>query len=290
MKTTRMFAALTAIASLCSSMGFTAGAADTTKNYEYYLGLSDYEVYCDYCDTYGFTAEASLPDESELPDYENLAGYTTDDFDRSLYAVAVDSLTQSEIEALDDNPDVFGFPTDWTLTDELGTQNLLYTFYTEVNDDASNTDGCIIMLNHDVLSHYVYQDEDFAQSVIDIYRICLTIENSAFVTENASEHDWAGDVKTVYTLPAVKGSSAVVMLGDMNRDGSVDAADAAELLAAAAEIGSGKSVGSLGYYWPAADVNSDGEYNATDAALILQYAAAAGAGSSQTFEEFLENA
>lgn len=75
--------------------------------------------------------------------------------------------------------------------------------------------------------------------------------------------------------------------GDMNADGSVNAADAAEILTAAAKAGTGAGTLSEEMSWRA-DVNADGTYDASDAALVLQYAAAVGTGSTITPEEFWE--
>lgn len=76
--------------------------------------------------------------------------------------------------------------------------------------------------------------------------------------------------------------------GDLNDDNSIDASDAAMILAAAANIGSGADSGLTAAQTAAADINSDGEVNASDAAVILQYAAAKGAGDAGTFAEFLQ--
>ncbi len=76
-------------------------------------------------------------------------------------------------------------------------------------------------------------------------------------------------------------------LGDMNADGSVNAADAAEILTASALAGTG--AGTLSEAKKArADVNADGTYDASDAALVLQYAAVVGTGNTITLEEFLK--
>ena len=76
-------------------------------------------------------------------------------------------------------------------------------------------------------------------------------------------------------------------IGDLDKDEAVNAVDAAEILTAAASVGSGSDSGLNNGQQYAADVNADGELNALDAALILQYAAYAGAGGTLTFEEYL---
>jgi|GEM_PF-1873772 len=75
--------------------------------------------------------------------------------------------------------------------------------------------------------------------------------------------------------------------GDLNTDSTIDAADAASILTAAAASGSGTDTGLNNGYKSAADVNNDGVFDATDAAKILEYAAYAGSGGELTFEEYL---
>lgn len=81
-----------------------------------------------------------------------------------------------------------------------------------------------------------------------------------------------------------------VLLGDVNADKLVNAADAAIVLSAAAAVGSGNSSGLTAVQETAADVNADGIFNALDASLILQYAAYVGTGGTMSLEEFLNTA
>ncbi len=81
--------------------------------------------------------------------------------------------------------------------------------------------------------------------------------------------------------------SETVTLGDVNGDGCIDAADAAEVLEASAAEGIGGESGFTESQKLAADANGDGIADAADAAWILQYAAAAGAGSEEGFAELL---
>lgn len=69
-----------------------------------------------------------------------------------------------------------------------------------------------------------------------------------------------------------------VLLGDVNKDGKVNATDAAMILQYAATIAGGGDPGWDQEQITAGDVNRDGAVNATDAALVLQIAAAQGAG------------
>ncbi len=75
--------------------------------------------------------------------------------------------------------------------------------------------------------------------------------------------------------------------GDVNEDGSVDAVDGAELLVAAAAVGSGAESGLTPAQEHAADVNADGAFDATDAAALLEYAAYAGSGGDLPLEGWL---
>lgn len=69
-----------------------------------------------------------------------------------------------------------------------------------------------------------------------------------------------------------------VLLGDVNKDGKVNATDAAMILQYAAMIAGGGDPGWDQDQITAGDVNRDGSINATDAARVLQIAAAQGAG------------
>lgn len=79
-------------------------------------------------------------------------------------------------------------------------------------------------------------------------------------------------------------------LGDLNTDSNVNAADAADILTAAANVGAGQNSSLNNGQKSAADVNGDGGFDATDAAKVLEYAAYAGAGGELSFEEYLLSA
>ncbi len=90
-----------------------------------------------------------------------------------------------------------------------------------------------------------------------------------------------------YSLNMGKGYASTYVLGDLNTDNTIDAADAAVILTAAAASGSGTDTGLNNGYKSAADVNDDGVFDATDAAKVLEYAAYAGSGGELEFEEYL---
>ncbi len=74
--------------------------------------------------------------------------------------------------------------------------------------------------------------------------------------------------------------------GDQNADGTVDAADAADVLAVAAQVGAGTAA-SEDVVTSVCDVNADGAVDAADAAAILQYAAVLGAGREVSWMDIL---
>ena len=77
-----------------------------------------------------------------------------------------------------------------------------------------------------------------------------------------------------------------LVCGDLTKDDTVSAEDAAEVLVAAAKIGSGASDVLSAELLASADVNGDGAADASDASQILQYAAAVGSGSDATPWEY----
>ncbi len=74
--------------------------------------------------------------------------------------------------------------------------------------------------------------------------------------------------------------------GDQNADGTVDAADAADVLAVAAQVGAGAAAPE-DVVTSVCDVNADGAADAADAAAILQYAAALGSGREVSWMDIL---
>ncbi len=77
------------------------------------------------------------------------------------------------------------------------------------------------------------------------------------------------------------------LLGDVNCDKQINAADAALLLKAASAIGSGSASGLTTDQETSADVNADGTFDALDASLILRYAAYLGSGGRLKLPDYL---
>lgn len=83
--------------------------------------------------------------------------------------------------------------------------------------------------------------------------------------------------------------TAVIQLGDVNQDGSINATDAAVILQESALIGATGTGMFTAEQNLAADVNGDAVINASDAAVILTYSANIGAGNDVTIEEIVNN-
>lgn len=78
-------------------------------------------------------------------------------------------------------------------------------------------------------------------------------------------------------------------LGDLDADGEINAADAAMVLVASANVGAGNESGLEQWQELVADVNNDGHVDASDAAWILVYAAEHGAGNNVSFSELVSH-
>lgn len=115
-----------------------------------------------------------------------------------------------------------------------------------------------------------------------VFTYDIVVSDSAATTATSTTAATTTTTETTTTETTETG-----MLGDVNENSVVDAADAARLLTAAAATGSGGSSGLTAQQEKNADVNRSGGFDAADAALILQYAAAVGSGFHGTMEEYL---
>ena len=98
---------------------------EEAKNWDYYWNLDDYAVYKDYVRTHGkpftdgemqFVPEDTLPAETELPWYENLHYYVTNDTYCGGITYWVDEkLTDQDVIEMAETPSYFGFPDAWHL-------------------------------------------------------------------------------------------------------------------------------------------------------------------------------
>jgi hypothetical protein len=103
--------------------------------------------------------------------------------------------------------------------------------------------------------------------------------------ENSTAVTYADKTGVAYDLITIERTLA---LGDINGDKIVDASDAAQILIAAAKMGSAGASGLTADQTYAADVNADTAVNAADAAFVLCYAAYVGSGGTDSIETFMQ--
>ena len=115
-------------------------------------------------------------------------------------------------------------------------------------------------------------------SYIFIHQVLADFVVNCYEGSTAETYAAATGVKTAYLS---------IALGDVNADDMVDASDAAQILIAAARMGTGSDSGFSDAQLTAADVNADGAVDASDASFILQYAAYTGSGGTDTLADFV---
>ncbi len=248
-KTLSVLIACFMLASPCAVTAEESTTETVEKNFEYYLTLSDYDVYVDYCNTFGFEAEETLPATEDLPQY-----ILKFDCFKYILDVAGSGLTQEDAYQFETMPELFGMPEDWY------EEAVLITEY-EDGADYHSEQACVhvptIMeaplhtwahVNYGVAYFYSGFDSD---NIFNKYRMRLTLENSEFVKKYANvQYEYNG--KQIYTD---------VREGFYSSDSSTDPIFG--------------------------DINADNIVDATDAALLLEYAAAVGAGNADTLEAYL---
>ncbi len=182
------------------------------KDFAYYLSLSDYEVYAEYCETYGpfygYEAQAELPAEEDLPDYYIYRRYVESEGDQIAFWADCTTDLEDVYWGLQYYPELFGFPKEWSRTREV----------VDHEDNISEEPFPLIFLNptggvnyngvkyrrfdveiwlDDVLKIDQNYTEEIYDDTIDMYRICLTLENSHF----AKQYKHPEEVFHWYSIP-----------------------------------------------------------------------------------------
>ena len=171
--------------------------------------------------------------------------------------------------------------------DAFGAENDLFTVGkdTGVIDPARAATICkygMVDKNNNVVVPLIFDDISFCEE-----GTALAIKDKTVyllnITSTESGEDPGEEPSTTETDPQP------TLTGDVNGDDIVNAADATNILIAAAEIGSGNAPSLGEAQMKAADVDGNGEVNAADASIILQYAAAVGAGDTGvTLADFVD--
>lgn len=130
-------------------------------------------------------------------------------------------------------------------------------------------------------------EKNYEYPVDFVLDIGLSLGNVDFTQPDGI--DWAkpdlGDKVTMYVYNGVPMfPKALARIGDADGDYEINAGDAAEILLAAAESGTGAEVDATSGF----DVNADGVVNAADASAVLVYATAQGADAPMDWAEILQ--
>ena len=116
----------------------------------------------------------------------------------------------------------------------------------------------------------------------------LVFDDISAVDDNAAIALSGSDLYVLHINAAEETAPQPTVLGDVNGDDIVNAADATNILIAAAEIGSGNAPALGEVQLKTADIDGSGVINAADASIALQYAAAIGAGYADAkLEDFI---
>ncbi len=277
-------AALVSSCVFCTSMVSVPAAAEETvsKDFAYYQGLSDYDVYAEYCQTYGYEAKEDVSLGFAQPDSASYLYHTTDYGDGVGFYVECTDALQSIYDSLEATPELFGFPEEWETSAPLVTIEPTSEW---VQYDHAQYELYDIKFNMKIFtlideSYTKYLDKN-DRFIFDMYRLRLTLEHSDF----AKQYSHPDAVVRQYKI---EGMPENPIFGDVNSDGVVNTLDAANILHYAALIGT--------VYMPpeivdvdsrVSDVTGNGWMNAIDAAIILYYVAHRGAGYEGTLEEYV---
>ncbi len=233
-----------------------------TKNYDYYASLSDYEVYVEFCETFRKNPAETLPDETELPWYQRLAGRTL-----TGHVWCNEEWTAEDATDAKKQPELFGLPADWYGEEEhpvyweneqVGVAVRQYNVAEMQKSGGFTThdnvryQGFVLRYNFENVSCYV-PDFDI-NSTIDKYRVILPMWNAGIMKTYGIQDKtsaWYG-----IEFPEVVGPVSPYAYGDLNKDHEVNAADAALILQYAAAVGAGYT-GSLENYIEGPSTNVD---------------------------------
>ena len=169
-------------------------------------------------------------------------------------------------------PSYFGFPDSCYFETDGRDFNVLQF-------EKSGNSYCILGFDFDVLSRNDCKEIPVIRSMVDVYRLHLTLEHSEFAQQQTKPMTtYEGEPEGFHEIFIEAQYGAHNIPGDPNEDGIVNASDATEMLIASARMGAGQESSLDEAQTQAADVNKDGIVNASDAAIVLRYAAAVGSG------------
>lgn len=287
----RMLSILTGFAMLVgTATAMPVQAEEQVKDFNYYWNLDDYSVYCEFVELYGNpddwldrVPEKTLPKMTDLPWYDVARDSVTHDAycgGLSLSFKEDMMLTEADLRELAGTPSYFGFPDSWSVyhSEAESFSNVLFLYGSSQTEALGGDTGIIgfnfFMLASQEFDVYGKQDIPVIHSVIDMYRLRLTLEHSQFAQDHIVLDEKYGFHEIWF--PAYMGECFVI--GDPNEDGIVNAEDASDTLIMAANAGAGNETDFSDAQISAADINGDTKVDAADASAILMYSAALGAG------------
>ncbi|MBQ9111907.1 MAG: hypothetical protein IJY06_11180 [Oscillospiraceae bacterium] len=229
---------------------------EAAKDFLYYHTLSDYDVYLEYCELYGFEAEETLPEETALPDYQFFRHYI------GVHGVVFYVYCDKEVPyEIDTQPEMFGLPADWYEHEllESGEDYELYSYHPVVQlfesagiattEQGTECNLYGIEYTFPNVKNYVpdYVEGSYEDSIVDIYRVRLSLHHSDFVAQYACLEDDINVSPVVQFYTINGGDTRPEVFGDINGDYVVDTKDSACILQYAAAVGAGYN-GSLEEY------------------------------------------
>ncbi len=283
-KTRNRIFAMVLTCAFCTSMVSVPAAAEETvrKDFAYYQGLSDYDVYAEYCEFYGYEVQEELPSGFAQPDWALYQYHATNDGDGTGFYMECTDTLEDLYDSLEATPELFGFPEEWETSAPLvsiePTSEWVQYDHTQYELYDINLNTEIFTLIDESYTKYYAQNDRF---IFDMYRLRLTLEHSDF----AKQYSHPDAVVRQYKI---EGMPENPIFGDVNSDGVVNTLDAANILTFAALLGTYYTCPEIeGVDSRVSDVTGNGWINAIDAAIILYHVAHRGAGYEVTLEEYV---
>ncbi len=120
----------------------------------------------------------------------------------------------------------------------------------------------------------VSRGEPYIRAYLNYESATIVAQNEEVLKMTLGDNIEAGIEETDAPMQDVPTESTNINIGDLNKDGMINASDASDILILASKAGTGYSPANEELY--AADYNADGNADATDASLILIFAAEEG--------------
>ena len=225
--------------------------SDPSKDYAYYFGLSDYDVYKEYCETVNDNlGEQIVQAESVIPNVIESSYQTIscgeNYIDLELYVNG--DVTEQELSALLHEPAQFGFPESWYAPSGKEDQGDMECLRGETMPSG---EGYTQITLHIAKSSQATDDVVFypIEDELDAIRMQLTLYNSAYVRDHIyTEFPFPSNVGLMLLEEPPVTDPTEPVFGDVNGDGAVNANDAACILRYSAAYGAKNFTGTFEEY------------------------------------------